>query len=444
MAYDPTLRIPKGTALTWEELDANFIDLQTELANLAVIVATTDTYVSQATFTGGQLKLTLNSGFNTSVTLDGRYLPLSGGTMIGPITLPGDPTVGLHAASKQYVDNLVGASSYDSNTFLADLNTTSITELLDVDTSNTIPGQILAWDGSNWTPVDQTQDTDTFVTDVVFSNATGDLTVTLSDSTAITTSLENRYVPYSGGIMSGFLTQFADPVLGRHTATKDYVDNSIAAITDVRINGISFDSNTGVLTASSSDSNVYITPLDGRYVELDGDTMTGMLTLSADPTANLHAATKQYVDSIGVSSLNDLLDVDILTYSYSNGMVLTYDSATQLWIPKDVDVIIDAPHVGGLNISGIFTLNAASGYRSWSINMTGNINPQFTSPTTPGYEYSINVRITGNGGTITWPATVQWANGNRPNDPSSGETAMYIFSTVDNGASWQGSFVGLF
>jgi hypothetical protein len=35
-------------------------------------------------------------------------------------------------------------------------------------------------------------------------------------------------------------------------------------------------------------------------VPLAGGTMTGLLTLSADPTANLHAATKQYVDaSIG-------------------------------------------------------------------------------------------------------------------------------------------------
>jgi len=36
---------------------------------------------------------------------------------------------------------------------------------------------------------------------------------------------------------------------------------------------------------------------DGRYVNETGDTMTGALTLNADPTANLHASTKQYVDN---------------------------------------------------------------------------------------------------------------------------------------------------
>ena len=31
-------------------------------------------------------------------------------------------------------------------------------------------------------------------------------------------------------------------------------------------------------------------------VKRSGDTMSGMLTLKADPTSNLHAATKQYAD----------------------------------------------------------------------------------------------------------------------------------------------------
>lgn len=36
---------------------------------------------------------------------------------------------------------------------------------------------------------------------------------------------------------------------------------------------------------------------DARYVELGGDTMTGLLTLSGDPAQVLQAATKQYVDA---------------------------------------------------------------------------------------------------------------------------------------------------
>ncbi len=37
---------------------------------------------------------------------------------------------------------------------------------------------------------------------------------------------------------------------------------------------------------------------DARYVELAGDTMTGLIVLSADPSVALNAATKQYVDTL--------------------------------------------------------------------------------------------------------------------------------------------------
>ena len=37
--------------------------------------------------------------------------------------------------------------------------------------------------------------------------------------------------------------------------------------------------------------------MDSRYVNVTGDTMTGNLTLSGDPTNALHAATKQYADT---------------------------------------------------------------------------------------------------------------------------------------------------
>ena len=51
------------------------------------------------------------------------------------------------------------------------------------------------------------------------------------------------------------------------------------------INGVSFDGT----------ANITIT--DNTRVALAGDTMTGFLTLHANPTANMHATPKQYVDS---------------------------------------------------------------------------------------------------------------------------------------------------
>ncbi len=47
---------------------------------------------------------------------------------------------------------------------------------------------------------------------------------------------------------------------------------------------------------SGSSANDGTAAFDDRFVNISGDTMTGLLSLSADPTAALHAATKQYVD----------------------------------------------------------------------------------------------------------------------------------------------------
>jgi len=46
----------------------------------------------------------------TLATSIGNHLPLAGGTMTGAITLPGNPSANLEAATKQYVDNLTAAA----------------------------------------------------------------------------------------------------------------------------------------------------------------------------------------------------------------------------------------------------------------------------------------------------------------------------------------------
>ena len=48
---------------------------------------------------------------------------------------------------------------------------------------------------------------------------------------------------------------------------------------------------------------------DARYVKKAGDTMTGLLVLSADPAAALGAATKQYVDAVGnITAIGFIID----------------------------------------------------------------------------------------------------------------------------------------
>lgn len=71
-------------------------------------------------------------------------------------------------------------------------------------------------------------------------------------------------------------------------------------------------------------------PQNGDYtaeqvgaVSLAGGTMTGNLILNGDPTNNLQAATKQYVDVLG-DTVNEILDgTETLPYLHDNGGTLT-------------------------------------------------------------------------------------------------------------------------
>jgi hypothetical protein len=98
-------------------------------------------------------------------------------------------------------------------------------------------------------------------------------------------------------------------------------------------------------------------------VNLAGDTMTGFLTLSADPTLNYHAVTKQYVDNI-VSGINFheatyAATTTNLSANYNNG---TSGVGATLTAVANGELIID-----GINFS---TLTPVSPYRILVKNQT--------------------------------------------------------------------------
>jgi hypothetical protein len=94
-------------------------------------------------------------------------------------------------------------------------------------------------------------------------------------------------------------------------ATETYVNNVVNNL--IGNSPQALDTLNELAAALNNDANFassVITTLNGKLA-LDGGTMTGALTLSADPTTNLQAATKQYVDSATssiVTSYNDLTD----------------------------------------------------------------------------------------------------------------------------------------
>jgi hypothetical protein len=74
---------------------------------------------------------------------------------------------------------------------------------------------------------------------------------------------------------------------------------------------------------------------------------------------------------------------------------------------------------------------------AFSLTMTGNTTFTFSGPNS-GYSQGFVLQLTGNGGTVTWPTSVDWAGGTAPDAPASGETDIYVFWTRDGGTTWYG------
>ena len=75
--------------------------------------------------------------------------------------------------------------------------------------------------------------------------------------------------------------------------------------------------------------------------------------------------------------------------------------------------------------------------QAFSLTMTGNTTFTFNGVSN-AWSTGFVLELTGNGGTVTWPASVDWAGGTAPDAPASGETDIYVFWTRDGGTTWYG------
>jgi len=75
--------------------------------------------------------------------------------------------------------------------------------------------------------------------------------------------------------------------------------------------------------------------------------------------------------------------------------------------------------------------------QAFSLTMTGNTTFTFNSVSS-AWSTGFVLELTGNGGTVTWPTSVDWAGGTAPDAPASGETDIYVFWTRDGGTTWYG------
>ena len=204
------------------------------------------------------------------------YLQLKGGTMTGildmgdyRITSLATPSSDTDAANKDYVDTQVSSITPGISQSTADARYVQ-------QSGDTMSGT-LSMGGNKITNLGTPSNTTDAATKQYVDNAVSGVTPTES------------YLPLSGGTMTGTLnmgsnriTSLSNPVNSNDAANKTYVDTQVSSITP------------GISQSTA----------DGRYLRKTGGTLKGILNMSsykitglAPPTANTDAATKRYVDS---------------------------------------------------------------------------------------------------------------------------------------------------
>jgi microcystin-dependent protein len=178
----------------------------------------------------------------------------AGDTMTGFLTLNADPTSAMHAATKQYVDNVSSSANY---VLKSGDTMTGLLTLSGAPTAANHAATKSYVDTADNAKVNKSGDT-----------MTGFLTLNADPTSAMhaatkqyvdNASFSGNYVLKSGDTMTGFLTLNADPTSAMHAATKQYVDNA---------------------------------SFSGNYVLKSGDTMTGDLTISkSTPVLQLNSST---------------------------------------------------------------------------------------------------------------------------------------------------------
>jgi hypothetical protein len=123
-------------------------------------------------------------------------------------------------------------------------------------------------------------------------------------------------------------------------ATTAYTDAAVAALVDGAPDLLNTLNELAAAIDDDANFATTLTTLAGEKVAKSGDTMTGLLVLSADPSADLGAATKQYVDAAqdaaegyadGLASNYDAAGSAATAQSnaedYADGLAVNYDAA---------------------------------------------------------------------------------------------------------------------
>jgi len=311
---------------------------------------------------GGQKTFSDNATFNGDVQID------------GDLTVTGTTTT-LNTEELLVEDNLVVLNSTVTGTPSVDAG-------IAIERGSSADAHLL-WDESldRWVAGISgsfSADDDVIVLRSELETASGDLSSEIdSDISSYSGYAEGAFVNESGDTMTGFLTLSADPTASGHAANKNYVDTISGSLS----------------SEIDSDISTYSGFAEGQFVNESGDTMTGFLTLSADPTAALHAATKQYVDaqvSSGIEAANVTVEDDGVVVG-SGIQVLDFGNGLDATLSGSVESLVTVNEAELTTLMHLANAETATGKKTFSAGLAvaSGVAPANSADTQGGVEGEI-------------------------------------------------------
>jgi hypothetical protein len=306
------LNILDGATLSVTEL--NYVDgvtsaIQTQLNNKQAVVA--DVSDTEIGYLNG-----VTSAIQTQID---AKAPLASPTFTGTVTLPANTISQVHISDDSIGTNEIGGLAVTTEK-IADSAVTSAK----IATGTIVNEDINSSAAIDWTKL-AISSTVSAIEAGYLDGVTGAIQTQLDGKQATVANVSDVEIGYLDGVTSSIQTQLDAKSTASKTETltnktlTSPVINTPTGITksDVGLGNVdnTADSNKPVSTATQ-------TALDLKLA-LAGGTMTGAITLHADPSSSLHAATKQYVDNTasGVIAKPQVLGATTanIDATYSNG-----------------------------------------------------------------------------------------------------------------------------
>lgn len=389
-----------------------------------------------------------SSSLTQKARLDATGLAINTTTVTYPLTVKG--TVGFQATNSS---NAWAVYTYTDNTFRLNYNGSGSDEVV-IDSSGRVmigtttegspdasaltvsgAGKIgltlrsTDSDRSNIYFSDATSGSGEFAGYMIYDHPTNELRIGTSATQRVViesdgdVGIGGAVVPHSTSYASATL-HLRQENLNNGSLIRMTTDHSGHTATDGSYIALWTDNNMYYRTFEGSKQSFWIGSYERMQVNASGIDVTGSVT--AD---NIYVAGNIYHE--GDTDTYIEFNTDQINIVTANGTSAFFNSNGMFTYNGSVHEFYSA-------LSGTTPTCDPDAAGAFSLTMTGNTTFTFGS-TTSGYAAGFVLQLTGNGSTVTWPASVDWAGGTAPDAPASGETDILVFITRDGGTNWYGA-----